>query len=639
MVEITLEEILRDKNALVSALEFLEKKKDSCGVDGIFLSGLREYVSANWDEITELLLSGQYEPGLVETHEIIKYNGKRRIISKYCSIDRLILRLLENVLQAECEGLWSDCSYAYRANRSIVSAADTAAGYIESGKEWVVEIDLENYFDSVPHGRMKKLINETIKDMPLRRILFKYLQVKIIVNGNVQKKDCGLVQGCALSPLWSNLFLNEFDSRMEKDGISYVRYADNMYVYTTNEEKALEIYSQLTEELKIQYKLSVNLKKSGVYVAENRKFLGYYFERKNKKVFVKKIERKNYLKYSQWHPSAIECIDQNYHIVNNGILSKQDFTLLFENENGKRYLPVESVENISIYSDVIFSGGFFEFANQHNLRVSIYDRYGTCIGSFLPVKLRSNTNVLMKQAAVYTDQGAHLRLAKKMNSACMHNIRMNILYYMNRKKSVMLTEMNSYLIETNNENSKIESVDELLLSEARARQKYYMCFNEIINDDDFCFTKRTRRPPKDAINALISFGNTFLYNRIATEIYKTPLDIRFGLIHATNRRTETLNLDIADLFKPIVIDKVIFTLINKRMLDIDTDFAAVKEDGVYLTINGKKKFIRELQKKLNQKVTIKNKSKTYIRMIRDEIWKLVDFYNLGKEYKPYKHQI
>lgn len=217
---------------------------------------------------------------------------------------------------------------------------------------------------------MKALINETVKDMPLRRLLFIYLQAKMILKGQIQKKSQGLMQGCTLSPLWSNLYLTEFDRKMETEGISYIRYADNMYVYTENEEKALEIYGQRKEELKDKYKLSVNLGKSGVYVAENRRFLGYYFERRKKQVFVKKAARNNSLTYSQWHPSAIECIDQNYHIVNNGILSKWDFAILFENENRQQYLPVESVESISVYSDIIFSSGFFEFMNQHNLKVS-----------------------------------------------------------------------------------------------------------------------------------------------------------------------------------------------------------------------------------------------------------------------------
>lgn len=162
-------------------------------------------------------------------------------------------------------------------------------------------------------------------------------------------------------------------------------------------------------------------------------------------------------------------------------------------------------------------------------------------------------------------------------------------------------------------------------------------FNEIIHVSGFEFTKRTRRPPKDALNAMISFGNTILYNRIAMEIHKTSLDIRIGVIHATNNRSQTLNLDIADLFKPILVDRTIFTLINRRVINIDRDFEKNEDGSVYFTNIGKRIFIGEFNRKLYQKLTENGRTISYDTKIKEEIRKLTRHFIHGEKYKPYKY--
>ena len=176
-----------------------------------------------------------------------------------------------------------------------------------------------------------------------------------------------------------------------------------------------------------------------------------------------------------------------------------------------------------------------------------------------------------------------------------------------------------------------------MLVEARGRQLYYSMFNEIILQPGFAFTTRSRRPPKDALNALISFGNTYIYNRVASEIHKSALDIRIGFLHSTNSRAQTLNLDIAELFKPLVVDRAIFTLVNKRMIDPDTHFEPVDGGGVYLNREGKRIFINALDEKLYQKLTTQNKPVSYDTRIRDEVNALFRHVCYGEPYKPFKY--
>lgn len=176
-----------------------------------------------------------------------------------------------------------------------------------------------------------------------------------------------------------------------------------------------------------------------------------------------------------------------------------------------------------------------------------------------------------------------------------------------------------------------------MITEAQCRQNYYTYMGKIIGDGPFHFMQRTKRPPKDAVNAMISFGNVFLYERIATEIYKTSLDIKVGFLHSTNRRKATLNLDIAEIFKPLIVDRVIFTVIHKRILDVSIHFESQENNGVYLNKEGKRLFINELMRKMYTKITVNNKLMTYEALIRNEIWKIYRMIERGEPYKPYKY--
>ncbi len=132
---------------------------------------------------------------------------------------------------------------------------------------------------------------------------------------------------------------------------------------------------------------------------------------------------------------------------------------------------------------------------------------------------------------------------------------------------------------------------ELLLLEAQVRQIYYSCFDSFISAEDFVFEKRTRRPPENNVNAMISFGNTVLYNLLASEIYRSALDVRIGFLHSTTTREESLNLDIEEIFKPLVVDRTAFSLINRRIIRRE-HFTASENNGVYLTQEGKRIFCR-----------------------------------------------
>lgn len=268
----------------------------------------------------------------------------------------------------------------------------------------------------------------------------------------------------------------------------------------------------------------------------------------------------------------------------------------------------------------------------------MYNRYGIYLGSFYTDSQRNRMKCLVQQAVIYQNPKRRLEYAKRIDAASLHNIRCNLKYYQKQHASVILEENIKQISADICEIKRSNSVEQVLLVEARARQKYYKCFNEMIKGKEFVFIKRTKRPPQDEINALISFGNTWLYRKIAQIIYRTSVDIRISLVHSAMKRNENLNLDVADIFKPIIVDRVICTLINKRMLSAAQHFQRM-DNGVFLNNEGKKIFLQELEYKIHRIITLDTQKYSYEQVIFEEIKKLEKSFLSGQKYKPFKYQI
>lgn len=373
-----------------------------------------------------------------------------------------------------------------------------------------------------------------------------------------------------------------------------------------------------------------------MFPSVNHTWLGNEFYWHNKtQVRFRRLNRQGV--YTGWNHSAIQKIDQNYHLVHNGILSRRDYTVLFESEGGKRHLPIEVIDSINIYSNVAFTTDFFAFANQHRLRVTIFDQYARCVGRFYGETSRKDASVLLKQVSIYQNEPEQVRLAKAILIAAMANIRDNLRYYSykysdNKSLSQSAVDFTEHIRDLN----QCKTIQELMLTEAKARNHYYSFFDAILFGEDFAFEKRTKRPPRNPVNAMISFGNTLLYNRIATEIQKTSLNIQIGILHAAGRRNESLNLDLAELFKPVIVDRTIFKLINKRMIQADAHFETKKDGAVLLNDAGKRIFLAEFDKKLYSKHQYEKENLCYHTIIQKEVQKLLQVVRHGGTYKPFR---
>ena len=308
------------------------------------------------------------------------------------------------------------------------------------------------------------------------------------------------------------------------------------------------------------------------------------------------------------------------YVFNDGEFKRKDNTLYYETETGKKFLPVEDIKEIIVFGEVTLNKRFLEFLSQKEIILHFLNNYGYYIGTFYPREHLNSGYMILKQAEHYMDEYKRLKLAREFVRGAAANIKEVIGYYVNRGKDI--NEQLTIILNFAEQIDYADSIENLMALEGNIRDQYYKCFNEIIDKDDFAFNGRNRRPPQDRINALISFGNTLAYTAVLSEIYKTHLDPRIGYLHTTNFRRFTLNLDVAEIFKPILVDRLIFSLVGRNMLR--KNHFEKKIGGILLNDNGRKIFVEEWENRL--RATIKHRQLgrevSYRRLIRMELYKL-----------------
>ncbi|MDI3312555.1 MAG: type I-B CRISPR-associated endonuclease Cas1b [Thermoanaerobacterium sp.] len=324
------------------------------------------------------------------------------------------------------------------------------------------------------------------------------------------------------------------------------------------------------------------------------------------------------------------------YIFSDGELHRKDNTLYFEGENGRKFIPVENTSEIMIFGEVSLNKRFLEFISQSEIILHFFNHYGYYVGSFYPREHLNSGYMILKQAENYINENKRLYIAQKFIEGAYRNIRQVLKYYQNRGKNlddiIYAIERLGDLI------TGTSDVNELMAIEGNIREYYYKSFDDILGSSDFKFDVRSKRPPKNSLNVLMSFGNSLMYTTVLSEIYKTHLDPRIGYLHSTNFRRFTLNLDVSEIFKPVVVDRVIFTVVGKSIIKKD-DFDKDAE-GLLLKDKAKMAFIEEYENKL--KTTINHRSLgnnvSYRRLIRLELYKLEKHLMGEEEYQPFVAQ-
>ncbi len=274
-----------------TALKRVESNKGAAGIDGMEVSELRSYLREHWLEVRAALESGTYRPSPVRRVEIPKPEGGVRQLGIPTVLDRLIQQAIAQVLTPMFEAVFSKHSYGFRPARSAHQAVQQARAYIAEGNEWVVDIDIEKFFDRVNHDMLMARVARVVKDKRVLKLIRAYLNSGVMVNGVVMETEEGTPQGGPLSPLLSNIMLDDLDRELEKRGHKFVRYADDCNIYVRTQRSGERVLEGVKRFLERKLKLKVNPKKSKVEKATKAKFLGFSFWKRKREVYIRIANR------------------------------------------------------------------------------------------------------------------------------------------------------------------------------------------------------------------------------------------------------------------------------------------------------------------------------------------------------------
>lgn len=330
---------------------------------------------------------------------------------------------------------------------------------------------------------------------------------------------------------------------------------------------------------------------------------------------------------------------KTFYLFNPGRLSRKDNTLKFTpvdedgNELKPRYLPVEGVAELYCFGALDANSAMYNFLGKNDIPVHFFDYYENYTGSFMPRDGLISGKMLMAQAKMHSDHQARMSIARKFVEGAGYNMLKNLMYYNRRGKDTEpLIEKINHLL--NYGISKSNAIDELMGIEGNIRIHYYDAFNLIIND--FVMELRSRQPPLNPVNALISFGNMMCYSQCLRAIHQTQLNPAISYLHSPGERRYSLALDIAEVFKPLLVDRVIFKLLNKKILqekhfDINLNRCLLNETG-------KKIFLEAFEERLQETIKhrILNRNVSYKHLVKLECYKLSKHLLGMEEYKPFK---
>ncbi len=266
-----------DRANLFAALKRVTQNKGSAGIDGMSLEELPSYLKAHWPRIRRELQEGSYKPQPVKRVSIPKFGGGERHLGIPTVLDRLIQQALLQVIQPEWDRSFSHSSYGFRPGRSAHQAIAQAQSHIKAGYRWVVDMDLEKFFDRVNHDKLMHRVKQRIEDRRVLKLINGYLKAGIMTGAQVEPSQEGAPQGGPLSPLLANLLLDDLDKELERRGHRFVRYADDCNIYVRSRRAGERVLESLTRFLERQLKLSVNQNKSAVDRPWRRSFLGITF--------------------------------------------------------------------------------------------------------------------------------------------------------------------------------------------------------------------------------------------------------------------------------------------------------------------------------------------------------------------------
>ena len=327
---------------------------------------------------------------------------------------------------------------------------------------------------------------------------------------------------------------------------------------------------------------------------------------------------------------------RNYYIFKAGRISRHDNTVYVETNDGKRALPVEDIDSLYLFGELDLNTKVLNFIAQKNVPAHVFNYYGFYAGTFYPREYLNSGFLLVRQVEHYSDATKRLEIAREIERAAVHNILKNVAYYETRaQNSSRMTEVREEMERMERGIDGARDVSELMGIEGNVRELYYSVWPAILGPD-VEFEKRVKRPPDNLVNALISFGNSMLYATALSEIYRSQLNPTISYLHQPGERRFSLALDLAEIFKPLIVDRLIFLLLNTRQIRQEQTRTDV--GGCYLDEEARRLFVKNYEEKLQ--TTIKHRTLrrnvSYQHLIRLECHRLIKHLLGTERYRAFR---
>ncbi|MBQ6971871.1 MAG: type I-B CRISPR-associated endonuclease Cas1 [Synergistaceae bacterium] len=327
------------------------------------------------------------------------------------------------------------------------------------------------------------------------------------------------------------------------------------------------------------------------------------------------------------------------YVFSSATLKRKDNTLMLQTKtHGTSYLPVETVDEILVMGEAEINKSLLGLLSGKGIVLHFFDHFGKYTGTYSPPESRNSGQVFLAQAAHWLDERKRHELAAAFVIGAIGNMIRLIKYYGRRHEHIDAGEILGYLKQCLAQAPDTPDVQALMGIEGAARNMYYKFFDMMITDQDFRIGKRVRRPPNNIMNAMISFVNSLCYSAVLTQIYHTHLDPRISFLHSPSDRRISLNLDISEIFKPVLADRLIFSLVNRKMIK-SSGFEQAGE-GIYASENARRIIITEWEKSLRGVITYPSEGHKmgWRRIIRTEALNVQKYITEGLPYEPFIHR-
>jgi CRISP-associated protein Cas1 len=610
----------------------------NAGVDGITIDLFAASANAELEVILRQLLQESYRASPAKGFYVAKKNGGKRLIGIPTIRDRIVQRLLLEELYFTLEDTFLDCSYAYRPGRNIQQAVQHLYGYYKLQPKWIIKADIAEFFDNLCWALLLSALEELKLEPIVMQLLRGQLKSGIVIAGKPVYPGKGVLQGGVLSGALANLYLSDFDRKCLNHGINLVRYGDDFAIACSSFQEANRVLDKITSWLGELY-LHLQPEKTQIYAPDDEFiFLGYRFARGNVYAppphvpvregewvtnqsgypYFRPKERK--LKFESRPPKACDISKPSnlpqapishlwqdsmstLYVTDQGAylsVKNQQFQVYYQGQLRIK-VPASRVSNIVLFGCCNVSHGAVSYALRGRIPIMYLSQKGRYFGH-TGVQGDAKVEYLMQQVKCCNNPLFTRQQAEAIVAAKLHNSRI-LLMRLNRRRETEIATKAIDLIEILMDSlPQAESMDALRGYEGKAATIYFQALGSLFTGF-FAFDKRTKRPPTDPINSLMSLGYTLLSQQIFSFVQGVGLHTHFGNLHVPRDNHPALVSDLMEEFRAQVVDSFVAYLVNKKILDPEDFTPPDERGGVYLQASALKKYLKHWEEKLQTETT------------------------------------